>query len=152
VEIVDKLEVIKNRWEGIAEQMSDPNVISDMKRFVKLNKDYKELEPLVTAYKKYKSIIANIENAKEILDTEKDADFREMAKEELDELGPQKEELEEKIRMLLIPKDPQDSKNAIMEVRAGTGGDEASIFAGDLFRMYQKFCEKQKVEIKYYKS
>jgi peptide chain release factor 1 len=144
VEIVDKLEVIKNRWEGIAEQMSDPNVISDMKRFVKLNKDYKELEPLVTAYKKYKSIIANIENAKEILDTEKDADFREMAKEELDELGPQKEELEEKIRMLLIPKDPQDSKNAIMEVRAGTGGDEASIFAGDLFRMYQKFCESKK--------
>jgi len=144
VEIIDKLEVIKNRWEGIAEQMSDPNVISDMKRFVKLNKDYKELEPLVTAYKKYKSIIANIENAKEILDTEKDADFREMAKEELDELGPQKEELEEKIRMLLIPKDPQDSKNAIMEVRAGTGGDEASIFAGDLFRMYQKFCESKK--------
>ncbi len=144
MEIVDKLEVIKNRWEGIAEQMSDPNVISDMKRFVKLNKDYKELEPLVTAYKKYKSIIANIENAKEILDTEKDADFREMAKEELDELGPQKEELEEKIRMLLIPKDPQDSKNAIMEVRAGTGGDEASIFAGDLFRMYQKFCESKK--------
>lgn len=144
MEIIDKLEVIKNRWEGIAEQMSDPNVISDMKRFVKLNKDYKELEPLVTAYKKYKSIIANIENAKEILDTEKDADFREMAKEELDELGPQKEELEEKIRMLLIPKDPQDSKNAIMEVRAGTGGDEASIFAGDLFRMYQKFCESKK--------
>lgn len=144
MEIIDKLEVIKNRWEGIAEQMSDPDVVTDMKRFVKLNKDYKELEPLVTAYKKYKSILANIENAKEILNIEKDADFKEMAREELDELGTQKEEIEEKIRMLLIPKDPQDSKNAIMEVRAGTGGDEASIFAGDLFRMYQKFCESKK--------
>ena len=133
MEIIDKLEVIKNRWEGLAEQMSDPDVLSDMKRFVKLNKDYKELEPLVSAYKEYKTILADIEGAKDVLETEKDADFREMAKEELEELGPQKEALEEKIRMLLIPKDPQDSKNAVMEIRAGTGGDEASIFAGDLY-------------------
>ena len=144
MEILDKLEVIKNRWEGIAEQMSDPEVISDMKQFIKLNKDYKELEPLVVAYKEYKTIISNIQSAKEILEIEKDPDFREMAKDEIDELGPKKEELEEKIRMLLIPKDPQDSKNVVMEVRAGTGGDEASIFAGDLFRMYQKFCERKK--------
>jgi peptide chain release factor 1 len=144
VEILDKLEVVKNRWEEISEQMNDPEVMSDMKRYVKLNKDYKELEPLVTAYKEYKTIMANIDNAKDILENEKDADFKEMAKDELDALTPSKEDLEEKIRMLLIPKDPQDSKNAVMEVRAGTGGDEASIFAGDLFRMYQKYCESKK--------
>ena len=143
MEIANKLEVIKNRWEEISEQMNDPDVMADMKRFVKLNKDYKELEPLVSAYKAYKSIILNIQSAKEILGTEKDADFREMAKEEIDQLIPKMEALEERIRMLLIPKDPQDSKNAIMEIRAGTGGDEASIFAGDLYRMYQKFCESK---------
>ncbi len=149
MEILDKLEVVKNRWEEISEQMNDPEVMSDMKRYVKLNKDYKELEPLVTAYKDYKTLIANIEGAKEVLETEQDPEFREMAKDEIDQLTPEKEELEEKIRMLLIPKDPQDSKNAVMEIRAGTGGDEASIFAGDLYRMYQKFCERQnwKIEI-----
>ncbi|MCK5784665.1 MAG: PCRF domain-containing protein, partial [Desulfobacterales bacterium] len=147
MEIIDKLEVIKNRWEGLAEQMSDPEVITDMKRFVKLNKDYKELEPLVSAYKEYKTLLADIAGAKEVLGTEKDADFREMAKEEIDELEPKKADLEEKIRMLLIPKDPQDSKNVVMEIRAGTGGDEASIFAGDLYRMYQKFCERKKWKI-----
>jgi peptide chain release factor 1 len=147
VEILDKLEIIKNRWEEIGEQMNDPDVMSDVKRFVKLNKDYRELEPIVNTYKEYKNIIGNIENAREILDTEKDPEFREMAKEELEELIPQKEKLEEDIRVLLIPKDPQDSKNAIVEIRAGTGGDEASIFAGDLFRMYQKFCESKKWKI-----
>lgn len=144
MEIIDKLEVIKNRWEEIADQMSDPDVMNDMKRYVKLNKDYKDLEPLITAYKEYKSILSNLASAKEVLETEQDAEFREMAKEEIDSLTPEKDNLEEKIRMLLIPKDPQDSKNAIMEIRAGTGGDEASIFAGDLFRMYQKFCESKK--------
>jgi peptide chain release factor 1 len=143
VDILDKLEVVKNRWEEISEQMNDPEVMSDMKKYVKLNKDYKDLEPLVAAYKEYKQLISNIESAKEVLDSESDPDFREMAKDELDELSPAKEELEEKIRMLLIPKDPQDSKNAVMEIRAGTGGDEASIFAGDLFRMYQKYCESK---------
>lgn len=123
--------------------MSDPAAMTDMKHFVKLNKDYKELEPVVNAYKTYKNLLANIENAKEILDNEKDSEFREMAKEELEELQPKLKELEERIRLLLIPKDPQDSKNAVMEIRAGTGGDEASIFAGDLYRMYQKYCESQ---------
>lgn len=149
MEIADKLEVIKNRWEEIAEQMNDPAVMADMKRYVKLNKDYKDLEPVVLAYKDYKNIIGNIESAQELLKTEKDPDFRDMARVELDELLPQKEAIEENIRMLLIPKDPQDSKNAVMEIRAGTGGDEASIFAGDLFRMYQKYCETKrwKVEV-----
>jgi len=147
VEILDKLEVIKNSWEEIAEQMNDPEVMADVKRFVKLNKDYRELEPIVNAYKEYKNIIGNIENAKEVLNTESDPEFREMAKEELDELIPKKEKLEEDIRLLLIPKDPQDNKNAVVEIRAGTGGDEASIFAGDLFRMYQKFCESKKWKV-----
>ncbi len=147
MEILDKLEVIKNSWEEIAEQMNDPEVMADVKRFVKLNKDYRELEPIVNAYKEYKNIIGNIENAKEVLDTESDPEFREMAKEELDELIPKKEKLEEDIRLLLIPKDPQDNKNAVVEIRAGTGGDEASIFAGDLFRMYQKFCESKKWKV-----
>ncbi len=147
MEILDKLEVIKNRWEEIGEQMNDPEVMSDVKRFVKLNKDYRELEPIVNTYKEYKNIIGNIESAKEVLDTEKDPEFREMAKDELEELIPKKEKLEEDIRILLIPKDPEDSKNAVVEIRAGTGGDEASIFAGDLFRMYQKFCESKKWKV-----
>jgi peptide chain release factor 1 len=141
VEILDKLDAINDRYNEIARQMSEPSAMEDMKRYVKLNKDYKELEPVVKAYQSYKSIISNINEAKKILETEKDPEFRTMAKEELEELVPQKEEMEEEIRLLLIPKDPQDSKNAVVEIRAGTGGDEASIFAGDLFRMYQKFCE-----------
>ncbi|HDO26691.1 MAG TPA: peptide chain release factor 1 [Bacteroidetes bacterium] len=142
--MLDKLKAIKQRWEEIGREMSEPTVMEDMKRYIKLNKDYKELEPVVRAYDKYANIIANIENAKEILQTEKDPEFRTMAKDELEELIPAKENMEEEIRLLLIPKDPQDSKNAIIEIRAGAGGDEASIFAGDLFRMYQKFCETKK--------
>jgi peptide chain release factor 1 len=147
VEILDKLEIIRIRWEGLAEQMSDPEVISDMKRFIKINKDYKDLEPVVLAYKEYKNIFENIENAKDVIANETDADFKEMAKEELDELVPKLEQMEEEIRVLMIPKDPEDSKNAVMEVRAGTGGDEASIFAGDLFRMYQKYCDSKNWKI-----
>jgi len=147
VEIVNKLEAIKNRWEEIGEQMNNPEVTTDLKRFVKLNKDYKELEPIVNTYKEYKNILSNIEGAKKVLETETDTEFREMAKEELDELLPKKEKLEEDIRILLIPKDPQDEKNAVMEIRAGTGGDEASLFAGDLFRMYQKYCENKKWKV-----
>ncbi len=141
MEILDKLEAIKNSWEEIAEQMSDPEAMKDMKNFVKLNKDYKDLEPVVKAYKEYKNLLENIESTKEILKTEKDPEFREMAREELTTLQEREEELGEEIRLLLIPKDPQDTKNAVMEIRAGTGGDEASIFAGDLYRMYQKYCE-----------
>jgi peptide chain release factor 1 len=144
VEILDKLKAINDRYEDIARQMSEPGVMEDMKRYVKLNKDYKELEPVVKAYRVYDNIMGNIRHAKEMLETEKDADFRAMAKEELEELSTKREEMEEEIRLLLIPKDPQDSKNAVIEIRAGTGGDEASIFAGDLFRMYQKFCEARK--------
>lgn len=139
--MLEKLGALRTRYDEIAEQMTDPDVISDMKRFVQLNKDYKELEPIVHAYEEYKNIVENIESSKEILKTETDEDFVAMAKEELTELNTRKEELEEEIRVLLIPKDPTDEKNAILEIRAGAGGDEASIFAGDLFRMYQKYCD-----------
>lgn len=125
----------------MGEQMADPEVASDMKRFIKLNKDYKDLEPVVNAYKEYKNVLNNIDGAKVVLQTEKDPEFKEMAREELEELAVRKEQLEQDIRILLIPKDPEDSKNCVMEVRAGTGGDEASIFAGDLYRMYSKYCE-----------
>lgn len=139
--MLEKLGTIYKRWQEIGEQMTDPAVISDMKRFVKLNKDYKDLEPLVNAYNEYKLVIDNIESSKEVLQNEKDEEFREMAKEELTILNNRKDVLEDEIKILLIPKDPEDSKNAILEIRAGTGGDEASIFAGDLFRMYMKWFE-----------
>jgi len=147
VDILDKLEAIKKRWQDLATQMNDPSAMSDMKRFVQLNKDYKELEPIVKSYDDYSKLMSDIKSAKDVLKNEKDPDFKEMAKEELEELVPQIEELEEEIRVLLIPKDPQDDKNAVMEIRAGTGGDEASIFAGDLYRMYQKYCETKNWKI-----
>ena len=141
--MLDKLASIKNRFDEIGEQMSDPTVIADMKKFVQLNKDYKELEPIAQAYIEYKDIVENIESSKEIIKTETDEEFKEMAKEELSQLLARKDEMDEEIRIMLIPKDPQDAKNSILEIRAGTGGDEASIFAGDLFRMYQKYCESK---------
>jgi peptide chain release factor 1 len=129
--------------------MSNPEVMSDMKRFIKLSKDYKSLQPIVEASDKYRNVLSNLENTKDILYNEKDEEFRTMAKEELEKLSSEKERMEEEIRLMLIPADPEDGKNAIMEIRAGTGGDEASIFAGDLFRMYNKFCETKgwKVEL-----
>lgn len=123
--------------------MTMPEVVSDMAKFTKLSKEYKDLEKIVKEYEKYLRILANIEGAKELISTEKDPEMRELAKAELDELTPEKLRLEEYLKELLIPKDPNDSKNVILEIRAGTGGDEASIFAGDLFRMYQRFIEKQ---------
>ena len=141
--MLEKLAAIKNRYEEIAEQMSDPDVISDMKKFVQLNKDYKELEPIVEAYIEYKDVVENIASSKDIISNESDEEFRDMAKEELSGLEQRKEEMDEEIRVLLIPKDPQDAKNSILEIRAGTGGDEASIFAGDLYRMYQKYCDSK---------
>jgi peptide chain release factor 1 len=145
--MLEKLAAIHNRWLEISEQMTDPEVISDMKRYVKLNKDYRDLEPVVKAYKEYKNIIENEASTRDILLNEKDEDFREMAKEELNELVKRKAELEEEIKVLMIPKDPEDAKNAVMEIRAGTGGDEASLFAGDLFRMYSKYCESKKWKV-----
>lgn len=139
-----KLEEIYKRYKDIEKQMNSPETISDMKLFIKLNKDYKDLQPIIDAYLEYSNILKNIDSTKEILHKEKDDEFRAMAKEELISLNHRKEVIEEDIRLMLIPADPQDGKNAIMEIRAGTGGDEASIFAGDLFRMYSKYCENRK--------
>lgn len=145
--MLDKLKAIYDRWEDIGKQITNPEVMSDMKRYIKLSKDYKELQPIVDAYKVYKLVMDNITSSKEILAKEKDEEFREMAKAELDELTQKRDTMEEEIRIMLIPADPQDGKNAIMEIRAGTGGDEASIFAGDLYRMYTRYCETKKWKV-----
>ena len=129
--------------------MNDPAITSDMKRYVKLSKDYKDLQPVVKAYHEYKALLGSIAECKDLLSNEKDEELREMAKEELVASTERKEKMEEEIRIMLIPADPQDSKNAVVEIRGGTGGDEACIFAGDLFRMYSRFCEKKgwKIEV-----
>jgi peptide chain release factor 1 len=140
---LDRLAGIRARFEEVEQMITDPAIIADMRKFVKLNKEYRELEPLVEAYKEYKTIVENLRAAQEILATEKDEELRELARSEMDEMNSRVGPMEEKIRLLLVPADPEDSKNAIIEIRAGTGGDEASIFAGDLFRMYSKFFERR---------
>ncbi|MFM6976274.1 MAG: peptide chain release factor 1 [Sphingobacteriaceae bacterium] len=141
--MLDKLEAIKVRWEDVERELSSPDVMSDMKRFAALNKEYKDLTRIVDEYKIYRNMVSNIEANKQILATEKDEELREMAKLDLDELLEAKEVKEEEIRVMLIPKDPEDAKNAIVEIRGGTGGDEAALFAGDLYRMYVRFCERK---------
>ena len=141
--ILDKLEGVYKRFMEVGKMLAEPDVINDMKKYIQLNREYKELNPIIEVFKKYKDLISNIGTAKDILATEKDEEMREMAKAELEDLMPRVEPMEEQIKLLLLPADPQDEKNAILEIRAGTGGDEASIFAGDLFRMYSKFCEQK---------
>ncbi|HDR88330.1 MAG TPA: peptide chain release factor 1 [Bacteroidetes bacterium] len=141
--ILEKLEGVKARFQEVSQLITQPEVTSNMKRYIQLNKEYKELEPIVRAYEEYKNILSNIKNAREILATEKYEEMREMAKAEIEELTARVEPMEENIRFLLLPVDPEDEKNAVLEIRAGTGGDEASIFAGDLYRMYQKYAESK---------
>lgn len=141
--MLDKLDEIVRRYQDVETKLSDPKVIADMKLFKKLNIEYKELGDVVTVINEYKKTLANIDSAKEVLANEKDKDFLEMAKMELEENREKEGKLTEEIRLLLIPKDPEDAKNCVMEVRAGTGGDEASIFAGNLFEMYSRYCEKK---------
>ncbi len=147
--ILEKLAGVEQKFKEIEQQLSDPEIISDQKKFVKLNREYHDLQPVINVYNEYKQVLEGIKDAKDMLENEKDDEMREMAKDELDQLEAKKQELEEKLRILLLPKDPDDHKNAVVEIRAGTGGDEAAIFAGDLFRMYTKFCEKKgwKVEV-----
>ncbi|WP_088653199.1 peptide chain release factor 1 [Geofilum rhodophaeum] len=147
--LLDKLQAIRLRFEEIGTQLTDPSVISDTKRYIKLNKEYKELEELVAVSMDYKNILDNIESTKALLKEEKDEEMREMARAELDEMEERIPQMEEEIKILLLPSDPEDQKNVVVEIRSGTGGDEASIFAGDLFRMYTKFCEDKgwKVEV-----
>ena len=144
MELLDKLRDIQRRFSDLEGQLGDPSVMADMKRFVKINRDYRGLEPVVKASKEYENVIENIASSKKILDTEKDPDFVDMAKMELEELDARKAEIEEELRVLMLPADPEDEKNVVLEIRAGTGGDEASIFAGDLYRMYMKYIEGKK--------
>lgn len=140
--MLEKLESIHHRFMSLEEQMADPEIISDMKRFMKINKEYKDLKSINEAYHRYKAVVEGLESAEEMM-KDKDPEMREMAKIEYEDLNEQKDQLDEEIKFMLIPKDPDDNKNAIIEIRSGTGGDEASIFAGDLFRMYSKYIENQ---------
>ena len=140
--MVDKLKEIEKRFLTVEGELSKPEVVNDMKKYTSLNKEYKSLGKIVSKYNKFKKIVSGIDDAKLVLNKEKDEEFREMAKVELDELSDKKNQIEEEIKVLLIPKDPDDEKSVILEIRAGTGGDEAAIFAGDLLRMYQLYSEK----------
>ena len=150
--LLEKLETFYIRFREIGQLITDPEVIQDMNRFVKLNKEYRDLEQIVEAGDELKRAVSSYDEAQEILNTETDKELKEMAEMELEELDAKIPELESKVKMLLVPADPEDSKNVILEIRAGTGGDEASLFAGDLFRMYTKFCESRrwKMEITNY--
>lgn len=141
--MLDKLESIKVRFDQVQDMLSQPDVVADMKRFTQLNREYKELQKIVDKYYEYRNLVGNIDNNKQLLSNEKDEEMREMAKAELDEMIPLVEPMEQEIRMLLVPKDPEDEKNVVLEIRGGTGGDEASIFAGDLYRMYMRYCESK---------
>ncbi len=140
--MIDKLTAIYSRYEQLEEQLGNPDLVSDLSRYKKVNKEYKDLKPLIECYLIYADIIGNINTSQEML-KDNDFDMRQMAHEELSVLLPQKLALEEQIKMLLIPKDPADSKNVILEIRSGTGGDEAAIFASDLFRMYSRYMENK---------
>ena len=139
--MLDRLQYVKQRYDEVSDLIIQPDIIADQKRYVQLNKEYKDLKALVEKREEYINIVGNIDEAKEIISDGSDAEMVEMAKMQLDEAQTRLPELEEEIKFMLIPKDPEDAKNVMVEIRAGTGGDEASIFAGDLFRMYTKFCE-----------
>jgi len=147
--LLTKLEGLQHRFDEVSVLITDPSVIADMKRYVKLNKEYRDLEKIMEARRTYEGLLKNSQDARELLNTETDPELREMARQELDESQEKLPEQEECIKLLLIPSDPEDSKNAIVEIRGGTGGDEAAIFAGDLFRMYVRYCENKgwKVEV-----
>lgn len=150
--IFEKLKGLEKRFEELSDELSKPETVNDQKKYVQYNKEYSNLQPIVAAYKEYTKIIDNIQSAKEVLNTEKDEDFRQMAKEEIESLNIRLGNLEEEIKILILPKDPEDEKNSIVEIRAGTGGDEAALFAGDLFRMYSRYFETKrwKIEITNY--
>lgn len=141
--LLTRLDGIESRFEEVSTLITDPAVIADMKRYVRLNKEYKELERLTAATRRYRTLLGNLDEARMLLDTETDPEMRQMAHDQIDEANAQLPALEEEIKLLLIPADPEDSKNAIVEIRGGTGGDEAALFAGDLFKMYSKYCEQK---------
>ena len=141
--MIEKIQIVKQRYDEVSDLIIQPEVISDQKRYVQLSKEYKDLGTVVKKGDEYQTLLNNIEEAKEIIADGSDAEMTEMAKMQLEEATERLPQIEEEIKFLLIPKDPEDAKNAVVELRAGTGGDEASIFAGDLFRMYSKYCESK---------
>lgn len=141
--MIEKLEEIKHRFEEVGQLIVQPDAVSDIKKFSQLNKEYKDLEKVVRKYDAYAFVLSGLKHAKEVLEREKDSELRELAKMEIDELIPKRDALESELKEMLMPKDPNDNKNCILEIRAGTGGDEAAIFAGDLFRMYQRYCDRK---------
>jgi len=144
LKMIEKLDAIEEKYHYLEQQMADPDVLADMSRYKKIGKEYKDLKEIVETYQEYKDVAGNIETAQEMLS---DAEMKEMAQMELDELKPALTAIEEKIKYLLIPKDPEDERDIIIEIRSGTGGDEASIFAGDLYRMYSKFFDTKKWKV-----
>lgn len=140
--MIDKLEDLSNKHKEVEAKLSNPDIVSDLGLYTKLNKEYKSLGKIVSKFNEYKSTLLGIKEAKGVLENEKDEEFREIAKKELDDLSLKKEKEEEELKVLLIPKDPNDEKSVVLEIRAGTGGDEAALFAGDLFRMYELYAEK----------
>lgn len=141
--MLEKLRIVKQRYDEVSDLIIQPDVIADQKKYASLSKEYKDLGTVVQKGKEYQSLLSTIEEAKEIIADGSDAEMLEMAKAEIEEAQERIPKIEEEIKFLLIPKDPEDAKNAVVELRAGTGGDEASIFAGDLFRMYSKYCESK---------
>ena len=141
--MLGKLDIIKQRFDEVSDLIIQPDIMTDQKRYIQLNKEYKELRVLIDKRDEYKTLLDNLSEAEDIIANEKDPEMVEMAKMQYDEVKERLPELEDEIKFLLIPKDPEDSKDAVVELRAGTGGDEASIFAGDLFRMYTKYCESK---------
>lgn len=142
-DLLTRLEGLSSRFEEVGTLITDPAVIADMKRFVRLTKEYRELEKINKARAEYKQLLDSLAEAREILDNEQDPEMKEMARDEIEACSTRIPELEEEIKLLLVPADPQDDKNAIVEIRGGTGGDEAAIFAGDLYRMYARYCESK---------
>ncbi|MFM7895034.1 MAG: PCRF domain-containing protein, partial [Flavobacterium sp.] len=141
--MLERLQYVKQRFDEVSDLIIQPDVIADQKRYVQLNKEYKDLKELVEKRDEYINLVGNINEAKEIIADGSDAEMVEMAKMQLDEANERLPQLEEEIKFMLIPKDPEDAKNVMVEIRAGTGGDEASTFAGDLYRMYTKYCESK---------
>jgi peptide chain release factor 1 len=145
--MIEKLEEIKHRFEEVGLLLAQPEIVQDMKKYTQLSKEYKDLEKIVLKYNQYRDALNHQQQAKDVLEKEKDEELRELAKLELDELEPKIESRLAELKEMLIPKDPNDDKNIILEIRAGTGGDEAAIFAGDLFRMYQRFCDRRGLKL-----
>ena len=141
--LLNRLDGLSSKFDEISTLITDPAIIADTKRFVKLNKEYADLEKIIKKRDEYSLLLKNLQEATDLLATEKDEELREMARQEIDAVTPRIEPLEEEIKLLLVPADPQDGKNAIVEIRGGTGGDEAAIFAGDLFKMYARYCESR---------